>query len=119
MSRLKRIIQFFKVWDGVWSVPLGILFFIGAGQIIVSLFGPEAGSMLPVYVQRLFYAALCLVVCNFVVWFGIYMNWRDQFNDAMKKEDQFKDLDPKFKLKMLMLIYFGYALLFTMFLILV
>lgn len=119
MKRLTRIINFLKIWDGVWSVPVAMLAFFGAGYAITAFFGPESGAMYPVFVQRLFYASLCLVIMNFVVLFGMYMNWKNVFKYYLEENNDFKELDPKFKAKLCLIIYFGYALLFTMFLILV
>jgi hypothetical protein len=117
---MKRFVNFLKIWDGVWSVPLAIFLFIGCGYGIVSLFGPEAGSMLPVYLQRLFYAALCLVICNFVVLFGMYFNFTSVFKFYAKDwSEEFSKLDTKTKLRVVLGIYFGYFLFFTLFLIFV
>lgn len=117
---MRKFIHFLKVWDGVWSVPLAIFAFMGAGYAIVAFFGPEAGSMLPVYLQRLFYAALCMVICNFIVLFGLYMNFRGMFHYYLEDScKEFKDMDSKFKLKVFIGLYFMYFLFFTSFLILV
>ncbi len=118
MSNVKKVINFFKVWDGLWSIPVAIFVFMGTGYAIVSLFGAEAGSMLPVYTQRLFYAALCLVVCNFVTLFGMFINFRHNFRFITK--DQWHDgLSATMKLKVSLVIYFGYFLFFALCLIFV
>lgn len=117
---MKKFISFLRVWDGIWSVPLAILIFSAVGYSIISLFGPEVGAMYPVYIQRLFYAALCMVICNFLVLFGIYMNFRGVFKYYLEDlKSDFNSLDPHKRVKLMLIVYFSYALLFTMFLILV
>lgn len=119
-NALKKIKQFLIMWDGVWSVPVAIFIFLAVGQAIVSWFGPEAGMMLPVYMQRLFYAALCMVIANFVVLFGLYMNFRGWFNWYDTSITQtFTELPAKTKIILFLVMYGFYFLGFIFFLIFV
>lgn len=117
---LKRFTRFLKIWDGVWSVPLAVFIFLMCGTAIAAAFGPEAGAMMPVYIQRLVYAATVLVIGNFVVWFGIYMNFRKVFDYYAKESGKdFKDLTKEQKIRMILILYLAYFVLFGLVLILV
>lgn len=118
---MKKFLRFLMIWDGLWSIPITIALFIGVGFAITGVFGPEAGMMLPAYVQRLFYVAMAMIFINFFVWFGVYINFPDIFKYYDKDEDggfkqDFKD--SKDRLKWSVAIYFLYFLFYILVLIL-
>lgn len=113
---MKKFSKFLKTWDGIWSIPLAIFFFIAIGYLISMFFGPESGEMAPVYIQRLFYASLASVVCNFVVLLGMYINWKELFDKYQTGlGGYFDEVSPKDKLKVILAIYFLYSLIFVFF----
>lgn len=116
---MKSLSRFLKIWDGIWSVPIAIVVFILVGNGIIHFFGPEAGSMLPVFIQRLFYAALCMVMANFITLFGMYMNFRRVFRFYLKDASAWENLPPTLKTKIVLGVYFGYVIEFILFLIFV
>jgi hypothetical protein len=80
--KLKRIKFHLQLWDGIWSVPLGMLLFLGCGVFLQTIFynrdDPQGGPGFydPSFLQSAFYASCMQVFINFVVWLGIHFNFR-------------------------------------------
>ena len=117
---MRKFFRFLWKWDGIWSIPIAVALFVGIGFLITYLFGPEAGMMLPAYVQRLFYVLMVMIFINFFVWFGMYINFPDIFT-YYDKEDSGgfgKDFNKsESRMKWSILIYFGYFLMYILVLI--
>lgn len=89
IDRLKESFKKFKwflsLWDGVWSIPIGIMLFTGAGIIIQIFFtDPTVGDGAPgffdpSYIQLAFYVSLIMTFINFTVALGMYFNFRGLF----------------------------------------
>lgn len=79
---LKKIKFHLQLWDGVWSVPLAMVLFVGFGVLLQWYFADPAdpqgapGFYDPSYLQAAFYASAMQVFINFVVWLGIHFNFR-------------------------------------------
>lgn len=81
-KRIKHIRFMLQLWDGVWSIPLAALLFLGSGYLLQWIFtdpvsgqgGP--GFYDPSFIQAGFYASLMCVFVNTVAWWGLYFNFR-------------------------------------------
>ena len=108
-QKLKAITYTLQLFDGLWSIPLAFLFFSIAGTFSYKYFGDALIST--EYLQYVILAALIMVVANFVVFLGIRFNFRAlqrQIYSSQMKEALNTDLDTWQKVKLYMLIYFGY-----------
>jgi hypothetical protein len=71
-----------SLYDGVWSIPLALVMFIGSGLLIQRFFTdpstPESapGFYDPSFIQAAFYTSFICVFINFTVWMGMYFNFR-------------------------------------------
>lgn len=131
---LKKLKFHLQLWDGVWSVPLGMALFIGFGVLLQRFFynpaDPEGapGFYDPSFLQSMFYASAVQVFINLVVWLGIHFNFRrvkhyhsgtakityqtdsrpiaDQEGCIENKSKQdFESLEPWQRLKLLLFLY--------------
>lgn len=109
-----KFIHFLKVWDFVWSGPLGICIFIALSYLFVALWGPEVGVIEVAHLQRLFYVSLCMVMCNFITLMGMYMNFRKIFKSYLH-DDIWCKLTNEKKIMYITIYYFGYFFFFALF----
>jgi hypothetical protein len=118
----KKLKFHLQLWDGIWSVPLAMLAFLGAGIGLQLFFtdpsDPQGGPGFydPSFIQASIYGAALLVFMNLVAWLGIYFNFRglwryfygtrtpDGTVTNLSKED-FKNLKPWQRLGLLLFIY--------------
>jgi hypothetical protein len=94
-----RIKHFTLQFDAMWSVPLGILLFIGYPTILYKL-----GFVAEAYPLSSFHAFIlaCIIVVsatNFSV-IGLYFTFRDLFNQIYSKQgrEDFKGLNQIFRI---------------------
>lgn len=91
---LKKWRFMLQLWDGVWSIPLGILIFLGSGHVIQWFFAdPMSGQGAPgfydpSFIQAGFYASLMCVMINSVVWWGLYFNFRAVWRYYVGRRDK-------------------------------
>jgi hypothetical protein len=85
-SNLRYAKFYLQLWDGIWSIPLAIVAVVGIGFGIQLFYtdptdmGQNApGFWDPVFFQTMFYVAAIQVFVNFIVWLGMYFNFRGLF----------------------------------------
>lgn len=105
------------MYDGVWSIPLAFMLFFIAGTLSFEYFGDALIST--EYIQYLVLAALVMVVGNFVVFMGLYFNFRTlqrMIYSAQIKQQAAKDLSTWQKILLYVGLYFAFfaAFLFTL-----
>jgi hypothetical protein len=108
-QKLKAITYVLQLFDGIWSIPLAFVVFSVIGTLSYRYFGDALIST--EYLQYVVLAALIMVVANFVVFLGIRFNFRAlqrQIYSSQMKEALNTDLDTWQKVKLYMLLYFGY-----------
>jgi hypothetical protein len=108
-QKLKAITYVLQLFDGLWSIPLAFVVFSVIGTFSYRYFGDALIST--EYLQYVVLAALIMVVANFVVFLGIRFNFRAlqrQIYSSQMKEALNTDLDTWQKVKLYMLLYFGY-----------
>jgi hypothetical protein len=108
-QKLKAITYTLQLFDGIWSIPLAFLLFTVVGTFSYQYFGDALIST--EYLQYVILAALVMIIANFVVFLGIRFNFRalqrEIYSNRMK-EALNTDLDTWQKVKLYMLLYFGY-----------
>ncbi len=62
---LKKFIYKLQLFDGVWSVPLSVLFFLLVGKLSYEYFG-DTPLISTEYLQLVMLAAVILIFANFV-----------------------------------------------------
>jgi len=108
-QKLKTITYTLQLFDGLWSIPLAFVVFSLIGTLSYRYFGDALIST--EYLQYVVLTALIMVVANFVVFLGIRFNFRAlqrQIYSSQMKEALNTDLDTWQKVKLYMLLYFGY-----------
>ena len=117
---LKSIKYRLQLFDGLWSVPLAFVAFTYFGYISAEYFGDPIISIQ--YLQQVLMAALILVFANFVVFLGINFNFRQLQKDFYSKDLKYfanMELNSWQKIKLYLLVYFGFLLSFLLILWLV
>jgi hypothetical protein len=117
---LKSIKYRLQLFDGLWSVPLAFVAFTAFGYISSVYFGDPLISI--EYLQQVLLASLILVFANFVVFLGINFNFRKLQKDFYSKELKHIaniELNSWQKIKLYLLVYFGFLLSFLLILWLV
>ena len=79
MKRIKFLLQLI---DGLWSVPLGFLFF-GSGLLLSSVFGMAVGQYDMAFIQPLFLAGTIVVGATNVAVLGLYFGLELYFITCM------------------------------------
>ena len=114
MKNLFKLIKYrLQLFDGLWSIPLGFLAFMYAGNLSLTYFGDPLISIQ--YLQQVMMAGLILVFANFVVFLGIRFNFRSLQKDFYSKELKYlasTELTSWQKIKLYLLVYFGLFLSF-------
>lgn len=108
-QKLKAITYTLQLFDGIWSIPLAFLLFSIAGTFSYKYFGDALIST--EYLQYVVLSAVVMIIANFVVFLGIRFNFRAlqrQIYSSQMKEALNTDLDTWQKVKLYMLLYFGY-----------
>ncbi len=134
-SKFKRLKFFLQLWDGIWSVPIALSLFLIIGVIIQAFYtdgldtGGGPGFYDPSFIQAAFYVSAMMVFSNFMVWLGIYFNFRGIFRYFIGKKNEegvvvnqskedFKKLQPWQRIGILFFLYFSllgtWLLLFRM-----
>jgi hypothetical protein len=117
---IKSIKYRLQLFDGLWSIPLAFVAFTAFGYISSVYFGDPLISI--EYLQQVLMAALILVFANFVVFLGINFNFRQLQKDFYSKELSLSakmHLSSWQKIKLYLLVYFGFLLSFLLILWLV
>ena len=117
---LKSIKYRLQLFDGLWSVPLAFVAFTYFGYLSAEYFGDPIISIQ--YLQQVLMAALILVFANFVVFLGINFNFRQLQKDFYSKDLKYfanMELNSWQKIKLYLLVYFGFLLSFLLILWLV
>lgn len=117
---LKSLKYRLQLFDGLWSVPLAFVAFTYFGYISAEYFGDPIISIQ--YLQQVLMAALILVFANFVVFLGINFNFRQLQKDFYSKDLKYfanMELNSWQKIKLYLLVYFGFLLSFLLILWLV
>lgn len=117
---LKSIKYKLQLFDGLWSIPLAFVAFTAFGYISSVYFGDPIISI--EYLQQVLMAALILVFANFVVFLGINFNFRQLQKDFYSKDLKYyakTELTTWQKIKLYLLVYFGFLLSFLLILWLV
>lgn len=73
-KNIERVVSFLIRWDGIWSVPLLLLVWIGFLYAGEYFWGNDFGGMTPSYYHAVIYAMAVLVSLNFAAWLGIRLN---------------------------------------------
>ena len=118
---LKRLIYKLQLFDGVWSVPLSVLFFLLVGKFSYEYFG-DTPLISTEYLQLVMLAAVILIFANFVVFLGIRFNFRTLQKDFYSKElRHYANMELKSwqKIKLYLFVYFGFLVSFLLILWLV
>jgi len=84
-NTFKSLLYHLKLYDGIWSVPLAFVLFIGAGAMSFHFFGD--GLLSIEYVQYIVLAAMVMVFANLVTFLGIKMNF-----SALQKANYHKEI---------------------------
>jgi len=121
---MKNLIKSLKyrlqLFDGLWSVPLAFVAFTYFGYLSAEYFGDPIISIQ--YLQQVLMAALILVFANFVIFLGINFNFRQLQKDFYSKDLKYfanMELNSWQKIKLYLLVYFGFLLSFLLILWLV
>lgn len=117
---LKSIKYRLQLFDGLWSIPLAFIAFTYFGYLSTEYFGDPIISIQ--YLQQVLMAALILVFANFVVFLGVNFNFRKLQKDFYSKELKHyasMELNSWQKIKLYLLVYFGFLLSFLLILWLV
>ena len=117
---IKSIKYKLQLFDGVWSIPLAFVAFTAFGYISSVYFGDPLISI--EYLQQVLMAALILVFANFVVFLGINFNFRQLQKDFYSKDLKYyakTEVTTWQKIKLYLLVYFGFLLSFLLILWLV
>ncbi len=117
---LKSIKYKLQLFDGLWSIPLAFVAFTAFGYISSVYFGDPLISI--EYLQQVLMAALILVFANFVVFLGINFNFRSLQKDFYSRDLKLfskMELTSWQKIKLYLLVYFGFLLSFLLILWLV
>ena len=104
-----------ELFDGFWSIPLAFVIFSVAGTLSYQYFGDAVIST--EYLQLVILAGLIMVFANFVVFLGIRFNFRALQREVYSKqlkEALNTDLDTWQKVKLYMLLYFGYFFFYAL-----
>ena len=108
-ARPKSLRYLLQLYDGVWSIPLAFLLFFLAGYGSYTYFGDALIST--EYIQYIVLAALVMVVANFVVFMGLYFNFRAlqrMVYSAQIKQQALTDLSTWQKIVLYVVLYFSY-----------
>jgi hypothetical protein len=108
-ARPKSLRYLLQLYDGVWSIPLAFLLFFLAGYASFEYFGDALIST--EYIQYIVLAALVMVVANFVVFMGLYFNFRTlqrMVYSAQIKQQALTDLSTWQKIVLYVVLYFAY-----------
>jgi hypothetical protein len=117
---IKAIKYKLQLFDGLWSIPLAFVAFTAFGYISSVYFGDPIISI--EYLQQVLMAALILVFANFVVFLGINFNFRSLQKDFYSRDLKYyskMELNSWQKIKLYLLVYFGFLLSFLLILWLV
>ena len=121
MKNLIKSIKYkLQLFDGLWSIPLAFVAFTAFGYISSVYFGDPLISI--EYLQQVLMAALILVFANFVVFLGINFNFRQLQKDFYSKDLKYyakTEVTTWQKIKLYLLVYFGFLLSFLLILWLV
>jgi ABC-type uncharacterized transport system permease subunit len=121
MKNLIKSIKYkLQLFDGLWSIPLAFVAFTAFGYISSVYFGDPLISI--EYLQQVLMAALILVFANFVVFLGINFNFRQLQKDFYSKDLKYyakTEITTWQKIKLYLLVYFGFLLSFLLILWLV
>ena len=118
---LKKFIYKLQLFDGVWSVPLSVLFFLLVGKLSYEYFG-DTPLISTEYLQLVMLAAVILIFANFVVFLGIRFNFRNLQKEFYSKEMRHlagMELTSWQKIKLYLFVYFGFLVSFLLILWLV
>jgi hypothetical protein len=118
---LKKLIYKLQLFDGVWSVPLSVFFFLIVGKFSYEYFG-DTPLISTEYLQLVMLAAVILIFANFVVFLGIRFNFRTLQKDFYSKElRHYASMELKSwqKIKLYLFVYFGFLVSFLLILWLV
>lgn len=83
---MKRLKHFFTVWEGLWSIPLTFLVFLGFGLAGQLIFGRGFGFYDPSFFQAALMSVAIFVLFNFFTWFGLWFNFRGAFRYFIGKK---------------------------------
>jgi len=112
MKNLIKSIKYkLQLFDGLWSIPLAFVAFTAFGYISSVYFGDPLISI--EYLQQVLMAALILVFANFVVFLGINFNFRQLQKDFYSKDLKYyakTEITTWQKIKLYLLVYFGFLL---------
>ena len=117
---IKSIKYKLQLFDGLWSIPLAFVAFTTFGYISSVYFGDPLISI--EYLQQVLMATLILVFANFVVFLGINFNFRQLQKDFYSKDLKYyakTEVTTWQKIKLYLLVYFGFLLSFLLILWLV
>ena len=117
---IKSIKYKLQLFDGLWSIPLAFVAFTAFGYVSSVYFGDPIISI--EYLQQVLMAALILVFANFVVFLGINFNFRQLQKDFYSKDLKYyakTEVTTWQKIKLYLLVYFGFLLSFLLILWLV
>jgi hypothetical protein len=112
---IKKIIRNIQLYDGVWSIPLAFIAFFFAGKYSYEYFGDAIIST--EYLQYVILTGLIMVFANFVVFLGLNFNFRSlqrYFYSKEIKADIKKDLTTWQRVKLYLLVYFGFLSFFLL-----
>jgi len=108
-ARPKSLRYLLQLYDGVWSIWIAFLIFFLAGYGSYTYFGDALIST--EYIQYIVLAALVMVVANFVVFMGLYFNFRSlqrMVYSAQIKQQALTDLSTWQKIVLYVGLYFAY-----------
>ena len=110
---LKHVLRKLQLFDGIWTIPLVFFLFLLAGSYSAEYFGD--GLISTEYIQQVILAVLIMVIGNFVVFLGGFLNFRglqNYFYSKHVKEEVEYSSTPWERIKLYLVVYFGLFLLF-------
>ena len=110
---MKKIIRKLQLFDGIWTIPLAFFLFLLAGTYSYEYFGDGLISI--EYIQQVILAVLIMIIGNFVVFLGVFMNFRGLqkyfYSKEAKAEVEYSST-PWQRIVLYLCVYFGLFLLF-------
>jgi hypothetical protein len=110
---MKKILRKLQLFDGIWTIPLAFFLFLLAGSYSAEYFGD--GLISTEYIQQVLLAVLIMIIGNFVVFLGSFMNFRGIQNYFYSKEAKIEteySTSPWQRIVLYLVVYFGLFLLF-------
>lgn len=105
-KQLTALYKWLYTWDGVWSIPLSIGFFLVAALAGQAVFGESFGFFGPEFLHAAVLSIMVLVVFNCSTHLWAYFNFRALLREIQLFKSTFKTLPVWQRLCLSLLCYF-------------